>query len=262
MQTSRDRLLLIGLLAVGLCSIGPMAQADQSELVQLLLSSNVADRDRALGLVAAMGPRNAGPELRQALIDLLEREAGAHTQRYHAGRLGANVKPLENPEFIFGLSRLVIELDDPKAIPALAAALFTGTVVPRALADFGEQAAPAVLRVVNDREAWYDAVVGGLLALRLMVEGQDKRPLADDTLSQIRRAARQRLTGAQYFTTLWQAIDLAAVREDPELMAIVSALAHEPKEVVARGVTDPKLIQRTQQLARDRLAGFPPLPRR
>lgn len=249
-------------LAVGLFSPQPGAPVDQDELAGRLRSSDVAERHLALSQVEAMGAKNVGPGLRGILIDLLAREAEAHRRHHHARHRGLPVEPLQDPEFVLAVARIVVELRDPRAIPALAAALFTGTVVPRALADFGEEAAPAVLRVVSAADAWHDEVDGGLIALRLMVEGRDQHPLSAPIVSAIRATARQRLTGSQYFTTLWWAIDLAAALEDPELMAIVTALAHDTKEVMARGVTDPELVRRTQELARDRLAGFPPLPRR
>jgi hypothetical protein len=78
----------------------------------------------------------------------------------------------------------------------------------------------------------------------------------------LRRAARQRLFGNQHDTTLLNAIDLGVTLDDPELTGIVSSLAYDRNEVIARGVTDPELIGRIQQRARDRLAGLPPLSRR
>ena len=46
------------------------------------------------------------------------------------------------------LVSVVIRLRDPEMIPALAGALDTGLAVVQALAEFGERAAPDVLRVV------------------------------------------------------------------------------------------------------------------
>jgi len=50
------------------------------------------------------------------------------------------------------------------------------------------------------------------------------------------------------------------VLNDAGLRGIVEALASDPNEVIARGVTDPGDIARTQKWAADRLAGVPPLP--
>jgi hypothetical protein len=153
-------------------------------------------------------------------------------------------------------------MGDPHAIPALAGALGTGsTLVRDALADFGEQAAPDVLRLVTAQDTRYDAVGDGLMALRFMVEGARTRPLSPSTRDQIRRAAMQRLTGEQYFSTLWYAIDLAVALDDPELRRIVQAIASDRNELVARGVSAPDIIALTQKRAAARLAGEPPEPR-
>ena len=71
-------------------------------------------------------------------------------------------------------------------------------------------------------------------------------------------AAKQRLTGEQYFTTLWEAMDLASAFSDPGLKRILEALASNRDSVLARGIEDPDLIQETQRLAAKRLAGVPP----
>jgi hypothetical protein len=191
----------------------------------------------------------------------LLREAAVHTRHYHAARLGRPSDALADPEFVAKLARLVAELRDPAAIPALTAALFTGPLVARALADFGEQAAAPVLLAAGMRQGWYDTVDGGLIALRLMVEQRTQRTLSPRTLARIRTVAEQRLTGPQYFTTLSRAIDLASVLGDARLRAIVERLASDPAELAARGIENPELITRVQEHATSRLAGLPPLPR-
>jgi hypothetical protein len=80
-------------------------------------------------------------------------------------------------------------------------------------------------------------------------------------LAQIRQAVQQRLSGQQNFTTLWYTIDLAAVSPDSDLRGTIENLANDSSEVIARGVTDPRLIVQTQQRARDRLAGVLASPR-
>ena len=94
-----------------------------------------------------------------------------------------------------------------------------------------------------------------------MVEGMASHPLSAGTIAQIRRAAEQRLTGKQYFTILWYAIDLASVLNDTELWSIVQSIASDLNEVFARGVENPDLFELTQKRAADRLAGIPALPR-
>jgi hypothetical protein len=205
----------------------------------------------------AIGPAGSGSTLRAALIALLEKQNLIVEQ---ARQAGITLETVENPEFMSSVHHAVAALKDPQAIPALARALGWFTVV-RALADFGDQAAQAVLGVVTSPTSRYSAVDDGLTVLRWMVESRSERPLSPGTLVQIRRAAEQRLTGEQYFTTLWYAIDLASVLDDAELRRIIEELATYPSDVVARGVTNPRLIERTQKRAADRLAGVPPVPR-
>lgn len=87
-----------------------------------------------------------------------------------------------------------------------------------------------------------------------MVEGRGARPLSAGTLDEIRRAAKQRLTGKQDAPTLWKGIDLAVVLGDPDLRRIVESIAADSSEIVARGITHPGLIEATHRLAAGRLA--------
>jgi hypothetical protein len=255
MKARRLALLLVVVLgSVLFASLGD-AQQDQRALALQLLQGPGAERSRALEAVRALGANSTGPELRAALITLLERNN-------RAARRNEGLATVESPEFIAHVAHVVSQLEDPQAIPALAGALGTGsTLVRDALADFGEGAAPAVLAVVNSSETHYNAVDEGLITLRFLVEGTGPRPLSAGTLDQIRGAARQRLTGKQYFTTLWRAIDLAVALNDPSLRQTVQVLASDATEVSARGVTNPDLIAKTQERATQRLAGGPASPR-
>jgi hypothetical protein len=170
---------------------------------------------------------------------------------------GERLQPLADPEFIFRLSRVVTELRDPLAIPALTGALGSGAPVRRTLVAFGEEAVPALLRAVRSPETIHYVVDDALIALRLMVEGAGPHPLSAASLTDVRRVAELRLTGKQYFTTLWDAIDLAMALDDPGLTQVVRSLASNRDEVIARGIEDPELIQETQRLAAERLAGVP-----
>jgi hypothetical protein len=238
--------------------VGRQPGPDQRDVARQLLAEDVGARRAAFDAARTIGAEAAGPELRAALIALLQRENRLVAD---VTRRGEIVAEYEDPEFIAALARLVAELKDPAAIPALSEAVDGGLPVVRALAGFGELALPAVLKVATAAEGHYTVVDHALLTLRFIVDAGRSRPLSARAREAIGRVARRHLTERSYFTTLWRAIDLAAALEDPELMAIVSTLAQEPKEVVARGVTDPDLVARTQQLARDRLAGLPPLPR-
>jgi hypothetical protein len=238
-------------------------QVDQRAVAQQLLSNDSDQRREALATIRTMGATNAGPEIRGALLTLLDAQNRVIEE---ARTQGSTIERRLDPEFHSRLTQTVVELRDPRTIPALAQSLGTGFVLHRALAGFGEAAAPAVLAVVTSPQSSYDAINEGLIALRFMVEGAQSQPLLADTRQRIAAAAAQHLsqpgrpigTG----TTLRRAIDLAVVLGDPNLRRIVEAIASDPKEVTARGVTDPDLIAQTQRRASDGLAGVPALPRR
>jgi hypothetical protein len=261
MKTRRSAALLATVLATVLHATIVGAQVDQHVIAQQLLGDNGGERHRALDVAQAIGPENTGPDLRAALIAVLER---GNSMAVEAARRQEAVAKFEDPEFIARVARVVAGLKDPRAIPALAGALgMWSPAVDDALADFGEQAAPVVLGVVTSSSSRPSAVNSGLVTLRFMVEAAGTRPLSAGTLGEIRRAAEQRLTGRQQsVTTLWEAIDLAVVLNDPGLRRTVEALASDPVEVIATGVTDLQLIEQTRKRAADRLAGVPPLPRR
>jgi hypothetical protein len=156
----------------------------------------------------------------------------------------------------------VLDLKSPQAIPELVKTLGLGfTFVPRQLAEFGEDAAPAVLAVVTAAESDRVVVFTGLMALRFMIEGAAPRPLSAGTRERIRQAAEQWLAARQQsILTLGAAIDLAAVLGDPGLRRILESLASDPNAVASRGI-DARSIESIRKRAADRLAGIPPLPR-
>ena len=261
-MTCRDRALYVSvlLLIFAFSATTAESQVDQRTLARLLLTGDVFEQAQAVSATRTIGPEQTSLELRDALITLLERQNSVHKLRRLAGRSGVALEPLENAELYFRVAEAVIELQDPRAIPALAGALTTGGGVARALARFGEEAAPAVLDIVMTPESFTRAVNTGLLTLRLMAETA-RRPLSDEVLDGMRRAAGQRLSGQQSVTTLWWAMDLAVLLDDEDLKRTVEQLATNPNEVVIRGVEDPSLVERTMQKAADGLAGIPALPR-
>lgn len=257
-ETSVVVLLAISLL--GWETVGAQAVQEQRQIAQQLVGADSQKRHEALEALEAMKPEDTGPELRAALATLLEREAAAHVRAYETGRHGGAVERPEEPELIGRVTRAVARLHDPSFVPALTSTLGTGFTAVRALVDFGEVAAPSVLGAVESTASIHYQVDHGLITLRMMLEQHPK--LSPATRARIRRAAEQRLSGTQYFTTLWRAIELAIVSGDTRLRQIVSTLASDRAAVVARGITDPEIIDLTQKRARDRLAGIPPMPRK
>jgi hypothetical protein len=225
---------------------------DQPAVARRLLSPDRQERNGAFYAADRIPPENIGPELRKALIAFLERQNQVVED---ARRAGVRLDTVENPEFVANVQHVVAKLNDPEAIPALARALGTFTVV-RALVRFGERAAPDVLSVVTSPESDYNAVNDGLRVLKYMVTGEtilgadggtrSEAPLSPAALERVRRATQQRLTGRQYFTTVWYAIDLAVVlEEDAEFLRLLEVLANDPTGVLLP-LDDPKLIERTR----------------
>jgi hypothetical protein len=259
MKTRRQiALVAVVLLAAPLRAAALQSPADQFSIAAQLLSEDRNERNKAFELARTIQPEDVSPRLRAALIALLTKENEIVRE---AARRDEPLAYFDDPEFIASLSRFVGELRDPRAIPALSEAIYGGVTVMRALAAFGEPAVAPVVKVVSSSESHYNAVNHGLITLRLIVEGTPAQPLSKASLEQIRGAVEQRLTGKQYFTILWQAIDLAVVLDDARLRGIVETLATDWNVVLLRGVEDPELIERTRQRATERLAGVPPLPR-
>ncbi len=242
---------------------GVMAVPDQQELAREVLSESVEVQGRALQGVAGIPRDEIGPGLRAAIIKALERENTKHMHHRLADRAGKHPPPLKAPEMYFQIGEAVIELRDPASIPALAGALGTGTAVARALAAFGLQAVPTLLEVVTAVENDPSEVNNGLLALRFIAEKNEAQALKGNLRDQVVAAARQRLaTGKGMFTTtLWNAIELAATLNDPELRKTVESIGYDRREVIRRGITDPQLIEQTQRYAIKALSGVPLLPR-
>lgn len=259
----RTMAILVAVCSLAQASANAHPQMNQQSIAQQVLSEDVNERSRGVEAAMEIGPSKASPELRAALISALTREAGLHREHYRAQHVNETVPPLESPEVLGRLTKAVADLKDPASIPALTSALGSGFTVNRALAAFGEQAAPAVLDVVESPQSIPDAINHGLITLRFMVEGSRVQPLRAATLKQMRRTAAQKLKTGKGLavTTLWWAIDLAAVLNDSALRRSIQVLATDWNEVAERGITDPDLIEQTQRRAADRLAGIPPLPR-
>lgn len=133
---------------------------DRQDVVARLLFSQ--DRTEAWdGLSAAqqIPPAEQNDGLRGALIALLDAKNVAVAR---AALEGVALDTREDPEFIAQLSQTVASIQDPRAIPTLAEAIYGGEAVADALAKNGDAAVPAIVRVVTSESAHYDAVDFGL----------------------------------------------------------------------------------------------------
>jgi hypothetical protein len=132
------------------------------------------------------------------------------------------------------------------------------SVVARQLAEFGQDAAPAVLAVVTSAESAPEAVASGLFTLRLMIEGAGARPLSAGTRENIAQAAEQWLASRQQsILTLGAAIDLAAALDDPDLRRVLERLASDPNAAASLGIGSAS-IDWIRKRASDGLAGVAP----
>lgn len=225
----------------------------QASIAQSLRQGDIQSKQNALLELHAMGAKGANAEVRSALRTELAR---TNSLRKAAAISQQPMEESASPEYIAELHRIVADTGDSEAIPLLADAMGSFTLI-RQLVELGEAAAPHVISVTSDPSRHYSTVDDGLRVLRMMVEAQ---AISERSRRAIREVAIQRLTTEQYFTTLWYAIDLAASLNDTELDKIVESLASSADEVRRRGVSNPEIIEKTQQRARDRIAKLPALP--
>jgi hypothetical protein len=226
-------------------------QQSQSQLAQQLLSADSVARFQAFQVVRVMDRAEIGDEVRVALITLLARKnelvSGARQR-------GVALSTVDDPSFRAALSRKVASLQDPRAIPVLAEASYGGSTSIAELVRFGELAVPELTRVAASTSKHYSVANYALTALTRIVESPGGARLSAPSRARIRGVAAQRLSGAQHFTTLWSAIDLAVALGDSVLLDTVRLLAADENAVRARGVVDDEVVRRTQERATKRLS--------
>lgn len=256
MRNAASRLALPTLLVLATAGVAG-GQVGQATLAEQLRNGDRATRMTAAHSASLMSVEAIGPELRGALITALEREGRIKAEEWRGER-----ERVDEPMLIARLALVVSRFGTPNTIEGLASAISTSPPATHALAQFGEPAAEAVLRLLTANPGAPATVISsGLIALRYIVELADERPLSLRTFERIRQQALDCLTSTSSHTVLGRAIDLAMVLDDPELRGIVQTLANDMDEVRARGITTPRYIEAVQERARDRLAGEPPQPR-
>ncbi len=256
MTTNRTiRVILSGAAAVAFSFGGLSAQSDpaereqQGQLAARLGSPEADERRQAFYESLSIPPDEVGPELSRALIQLLHLLNGVVSEVLVSGE---TVDVYENPEFIASVAQRVAEIRDLESVSALARAYYGGRFASEALVEFGRVAVPDLVAVVTDA-SHYSLIDYGLKTLGLMLTAESGLS-ASDTES-IRDAVRLRLTGPEYFTTVWAAIDVAVRLDDPGLVGIVRELANDANASRARGIQDPEIISMTRERAAKRLRG-------
>jgi hypothetical protein len=230
--------------AILLPAVGDAAtlSATNAQLARELRNESRDVRHRALYTLAKRDPATIEPEVRTAMIALLD---DLNRIVADSDADGFAVATREDPEFIHSVATAVAQLEDSRAIPSLARARYGGRPVALQLARFGEQALPAVASVVEEPGAHYYQVEFGLITLMHLLQVQGEENLSAATMSRVRSIVRVRLTGQVYFTTLWWAIRVAAELRDPELTTILRRLANDPEESRQRGITEAHIIAKT-----------------
>jgi hypothetical protein len=275
----RAFLLLSVIVAIVLAPSGVLAQTDQQALArQILAGDRTTARDAFYELRKSLTPEEMGPELRSALITVLERQNQIYREDFEAAslreKLGVPPSAHQPRDLFWGegfadLLVTVIALGDPKAIPALADALvgWDGLTRP-ALTRFGEVAAPAVLDIAEGR-AWHLAQVEGALAvLTLMIDQPTGPRLSQATLQRTRRLVKDQLTtGTTYpsliadfhhrrVSQLQEAISLALALDDPASRDLVQSFTREPETIRRLGI-ESGAVERIQNYAIQELAKRP-----
>jgi len=257
------------------------AQVDQHALARNLLGE---DGDAALAAMheAAMTLKapEMGPELRAALITVLERQNKTfltYKRMMASGVVDGIEDPTEFPpemqefwgEGYFFLIETVISLRDPLAIPALVGAVGNANVVHLALAEFGENAAPALLSIAEGGAEEESQATMAIRALTLIVKDPKAQPISQNILERTRRLAREQLTTQTQYPSMIRsfsnlramrveaAISLALRLGDPSLREVVLSLARDPESVRRLGVRDAANMELIQRHAAEALARPP-----
>ena len=196
------------------------------------------------------------PELSAALISALDREARMHLD-------GCTVTGFEGNrhlELSLALGHYVIALRDPATIPALVQVICTGMGVHRALMRFGPEIIPHLAAWARSPDAAWADVIGSLFALSKAVDRWDET-LSIEARASIKDVAQFRLgLGATRFPglshrsfVLEEAITLASVMRDSDLLAILEEIAEDNHE--ALDGFGPETVAVLSDMARQGLAG-------
>lgn len=205
---------------------------------------------------------NAGEDMRLAVIAALEHvnDVPVDEQSWST----STVVSLQR-----GLVYAVGALEDARGIPALARSGWGFSCNTHMTGDFSVDIARAILAAIAEPDAPPRRVSAGLGDLAVLLVGNDRtRAIPDELVEAIVAATRGYLDGTSMggfsavgpglrYSIVRSAIFLAAVADEPELVALAEALAADPEAVAALGFTDPDDIESIRNYARDRLAERP-----
>ncbi len=207
---------------------------------------------------------DVGEDLRLGMIAALEHLNGVRADE--ESRTTSPVASLQKA-LVYAVGRL----EGPRGIPALARSGwgFTCNTGMGMFEDASVEIAREILVAIAEPGASPRRVSAGLNDLAVLLMGNDlTRDIPDDIVGEIAARARGYLDGTTMgrFATarprqrLWvvrNAIFLAAVIDDPGLVALVEGLSAGPEALAVLGVTDPGDIEAILDLSRTTLAARP-----
>jgi hypothetical protein len=252
MRIARVLTAAIALVAMMLAGVSNAAtsSATNAQLAQDLRSESRDARYSALHTLAQRNPATLEPQVRTAMIALLdELNAQAAAARASESRLPNQ----ESGEFMHAVAKAVAQLEDVSSIPSLARAVHGGRPVALQLARFGERALPAVVSAMEEPGAHHYQVEFSLSVLMHMLQVQGDGNLSPAAMVRIRSVVKEKLTSKVYFATVLSAIRVAAELRDPEITTVLRQLANDPEESRRRGL-DERTIATVQSRAADAVA--------
>ena len=205
---------------------------------------------------------DAGEDLRLAVIAALE-----HVNDVPVDEQSWSTSPVVLLQWDLAIA--VGALEDPRGIPAIARSGWGFSCNTHMTGDSSVEIARAILAAIAEPGAPPRRVSAGLGDLAALLVGNDRtRDIPDDLVAEIVAAARGYLDGTSMepfrsvgsnlrYSIVRSAVFLAAVADEPELVALAEGLAADPAAVAALGVTDPDRIESLRDYARDRLAERP-----
>lgn len=205
---------------------------------------------------------DAGEDLRLAVIAALE-----HVNDVPVDEQSWSTSPVVLLQW--DLVYAVGALEDPRGIPALARSGWGFSCNTHMTGDFPSDIAREILAAIAEPGAPPRRVSAGLGDLAGLLVGNDRtRDIPDELVEAIVAAAKGYLDGTSMdgfgtlgsnrrYSIVRSAIFLAAVADEPELVALAEGLAADPAAAAALGFTDPQRIESLRDYARATLSERP-----
>lgn len=169
----------------------------QNELVTGLRSDDTRVRQMAVAQSLQIQPERRSPALWAALAGEFRREVAHYVAQQNEKALPHDSAGEGRGEYVGDLIQAMVGNTDPSIIPQLIAIANTGKMAETTLAEFGEAAAPAILKALSETSSatqeW-----GLAEALRLMLVLPSVRaPVRPSTRERIGQIAIDRISTAQ-----------------------------------------------------------------